>query len=501
MAYWESEERMGILNAERKDATEYTKKFNKNLAEWEQSLIDDNLYAGVAMARRTQYQGGCFLPRDTQGCVSTGLTGTTGIFGTETPLKPDEVIEQDKTLVIDGLHISFLLTPNTETRAHMCVYIDDYDALFLGDNSPGMLHNTYTMRGAPVRDANFWGKVFYQLYLKWGDTVEVIIPGHGLSHWKQKDRPDKLKAFLLDNAAAYKFTHDQALLYANEGYNLTEIGNYFKIPDEISRVWYVRPHYGNYTFNARGVYQKYLGYYDGNPVNLLPLARSERAAKLIEYIGSEELILKKAQKDFEKGEYQWVAEITSSIVYNNPENLQARYLCADALEQLGYQAESALCRNAYLSGAMELRNPGFAEKHAINVFTNKSVIPGVSIDLILDHLGINIDGEKAIHENIEFILQVTDEKPENQFHIVKLYKGTLFHSGIEDIERWNAKATEKLPVLKTTHNGVYQLSVHQYSQNRELFEGEAVRLLEKLDQYIVDTQQYHNFNLIEPLGQ
>lgn len=258
MAYWESEGRMGILNAERKDATEYTKKFNKNLAEWEQSLIDDNLYAGVAMARRTQYQGGCFLPRDTQGCVSTGLTGTTGIFGTETPLKPDEVIEQDKTLVIDGLHISFLLTPNTETRAHMCVYIDDYDALFLGDNSPGMLHNTYTMRGAPVRDANFWGKVFYQLYLKWGDTVEVIIPGHGLSHWKQKDRPDKLKAFLLDNAAAYKFTHNQALLYANEGYNLTEIGNYFKIPDEISRVWYVRPHYGNYTFNARGVYQKYL---------------------------------------------------------------------------------------------------------------------------------------------------------------------------------------------------------------------------------------------------
>lgn len=125
----------------------------------------------------------------------------------------------------------------------------------------------------------------------------------------------------------------------------------------------------------------------------------------------------------------------------------------------------------------------------------------MSIDLILDHLGINIDGEKAIHENIEFILQVTDEKPKNQFHIVKLYKGTLFHSGIEDIERWNPKATEKLPVLKTTHNGVYQLSVHQYSQNKELFEGEAVRLLEKLDQYIVDTQQYHNFNLMEPLGQ
>ena len=127
------------------------------------------------------------------------------------------------------------------------------------------------------------------------------------------------------------------------------------LPKKLEKVWYTRPYYGTLAHNSKAVYQKYLGWYDANPVNLNPLPPSDTAKKLVEYLGSADAVLRKAQKDFEKGEYQWVAQITKELVYADPSNQKARNLCADALEQLGYQAESGAWRNAYLMGAAELR--------------------------------------------------------------------------------------------------------------------------------------------------
>ena len=227
-------------------------------AEYQQSLVDDNLYAGVAMSRRLQYQCGLFLPHDEKGWVSIGLSSNLGVHGHQEEKLPDKLIGSDGIVEIDGVPIYFILTPHTETRAHMSSYFVNSNVLYLGDNSVGTLHNTYTMRGAPVRDANYWGKVFYHLYELFGDEVKAVFQGHGLPIFKTKKNPDYLKKYLLDNAVSYKYTHDQALLLANEGYTINEIGNKFKPREDISRTWYTRGHYGSYSFNARGAYQKYL---------------------------------------------------------------------------------------------------------------------------------------------------------------------------------------------------------------------------------------------------
>lgn len=461
--------------------------------EFEQSLVDDNLYAGIAMSRRLQYQCGLFLNPDEKGRVSIGLSSTLGVRGRGSSILPNWLIEEDGTVEVDGVKLTFILTPNTETRAHMCTYFEDYDVLFLGDNGVGTLHNTYTMRGAPVRDANYWGKVFYHLYLLFGDRVKAIYQGHGLPHFKSESRPDNLKQYLLDNAVSYKYTHDQALLLVNEGYNINEVGNHLKVPESISRTWYTRGHYGSYSFNARGTVQKYLGFYDGNPVHLLPLPETELAEKLISYIGSEELVLKKALDDFEQGEYQWVATITNHLVYRNPENKEARYLCADALEQLGYQSENALWRNAYLAAALDLRNPEFSRNLNIRAMDNGDVIPHVSVELLLDHLGINFDGERAISLEKNFILKVFVDEKNAEYHSVRVYKGTILHEKISASE-----ITDETEVISVTKTGLYRIATKHYSEEEE---GALAETLAQIQEYVVDTAQFKNFNLIEPIEQ
>jgi alkyl sulfatase BDS1-like metallo-beta-lactamase superfamily hydrolase len=98
-----------------------------------------------------------------------------------------------------------------------------------------------------------------------------------------------------------------------------------------------------------------MGWYDGNPANLHALPPVPAAKKYVEYMGGEAAVLTRARADYGKGEYRWVAQVASQLVFADPANRAARELAADAFEQLGYQAESGTWRSAYLQGALELR--------------------------------------------------------------------------------------------------------------------------------------------------
>lgn len=198
---------------------------------------------------------------------------------------------------------------------------------------------------------------------------------------------------MTNTAAVYKFINDQTLLYINEGYTETEIANMIRLPEELEKVWYTRQYYGTVSHNSKAVYEKYMGWYDGNPVHLAELTPSDYAQKLVEYFGDTDAVLEKAKEDFAKGEYQWVAQITNTLVFADPENTDARYLCADALEQLGYQAESGPWRSAYLCAAQELRN-GTNTDDATRSSGNGDVFLHMTPDMILDYLGIFVDTTK-----------------------------------------------------------------------------------------------------------
>ena len=364
--------------------------------------ISENVYAGIAMARRAQFQYGTVLDKGEKGALSVGI-GMGQSTGTVALIAPTYEIGEDvPKLTIDGLEIEFQLTPGTEAPAEMNAYFPKYRALWMAENCTGTLHNLYTLRGAEVRDANDWAKYIIEADQRFCSKTDVVFQSHNWPHWGEE-----IHDYLLNTAAIYKFIHDQTLHYMNQGYTSTEVAAMLTLPEKLEKVWYTRPYYGTLAHNAKAVYQKYLGWYDANPVNLNPLPPSDTAKKLVEYLGSTELVLCKAKKDYAKGEYQWVAQITKELVFADPSNQKARNLCADALEQLGYQAESGAWRNAYLMGAAELRK-GNLSGLARTANGLGSAMKEMTVDMLLDYIAILTDANAAQNDDVTLNLIVTD---------------------------------------------------------------------------------------------
>ena len=373
--------------------------------------ISENVYAGIAMARRAQYQYGTVLNKGEKGGLSIGI-GMGQSTGTVSLIAPTfEITADTPKLTIDGLEIEFQLTPGTEAPSEMNAYFPKYRALWMAENCTGTLHNLYTLRGAQVRDANDWAKYIIEADQRFCNKTDVVFQSHNWPHWG-----DEIHDYLLNTAAIYKFTHDQTLHYMNQGYTSTEIAAMIKLPATLEKVWYTRPYYGTLSHNSKAVYQKYLGWYDANPVNLNPLPPSDAAKKLVEYLGSTELVLCKAKKDYAKGEYQWVAQITKELVFADPSNQKARNLCADALEQLGYQAESGAWRNAYLMGAAELRK-GNLSSLARSAEGLAASMKEMTVSMLLDYIAILTDSNAAQNDDLTLNLVVTDEN--EKFYIMR----------------------------------------------------------------------------------
>ena len=383
--------------------------------------ISENVYAGIAMARRAQFQYGTVLDKGEKGALSVGI-GMGQSTGTVALIAPTYEIGEDvPKLTIDGLEIEFQLTPGTEAPAEMNAYFPKYRALWMAENCTGTLHNLYTLRGAEVRDANDWAKYIIEADQRFCDKTDVVFQSHNWPHWGEE-----IHDYLLNTAAIYKFIHDQTLHYMNQGYTSTEVAAMLTLPEKLEKVWYTRPYYGTLAHNAKAVYQKYLGWYDANPVNLNPLPPSDTAKKLVEYLGSTDAVLRKARKDFEKGDYQWVAQITKELVFADPSNQKARNLCADALEQLGYQAESGAWRNAYLMGAAELRK-GNLSGLARTANGLGSAMKEMTVDMLLDYISILTDANAAQNDDVTLNLIVTDVN--EKFYVTRKNGILLSYSG------------------------------------------------------------------------
>ena len=392
---------------------------------FEEHAISENVYAGNAMGRRANYQYGTLLQSSPQGTLAMGI-GMGQSKGTITYITPNDIIkETGEKRTVDGVAMEFQMTPGTEAPAEMNTWFPQKNALWLAENCTGTLHNLYTLRGAQVRDGNAWAEYIMEAVSRYGTKVETVFQSHNWPHWENA----KIRKYMVDTAAVYKFINDQTLMYLNQGLTENEIANKIKLPAELEKNWYTRQYYGTVAHNAKAVYQRFMGWYDANPVHLGALDPSESAKKYVEYLGDTGAVLKKAKEDFDKGEYQWVAEITNVLVYADPENKEARYLCADALEQLGYQAESGPWRNAYLSGAKELREGTVSDdKYRANgsADTQRSMTP----EMMLDYLGIRTDSNAAQDLNLKINLKITDT---GENYLLTVHSGVLlYQAGVQE---------------------------------------------------------------------
>jgi len=354
-----------------------------------EEVVAEAVLAGTAMVRRAQFQFGATLPRGPRAQVDAGL-GKGLSRGTVTLIPPTRLIRQAvETHRIDGVEIVFQLTPETEAPAEMHMFYPALRALNLAENATHNLHNVYPIRGAQVRDANAWAKYLNEARDRFGGEVDVTFAQH---HWPVWGTARVLD-FLGKQRDLYKFLHDQTVRLMNHGYKAVEIAERLTLPRSLAATWHIRGYYGTLSHNAKSVYQRYIGWYDANPANLNPLPPVERGRKYVEYMGGADAVIRRARDDFARGEYRFVAEALSHVVFADPANAEARQLGADALEQLGYAAESATWRNAYVLGALELRHgvPATVARAPVS----PDIVRAMSLELFFDYLGVRLNGDKA----------------------------------------------------------------------------------------------------------
>jgi alkyl sulfatase BDS1-like metallo-beta-lactamase superfamily hydrolase len=379
--------------------------------------VAENVIAGNAMTRRAQYMYGLNLPVGERGQVDEGL-GKALARGTVSLIAPNDLIKQAyETRTIDGVEIEFHLVPGSEAPAEMLMYFPQFKLLDMAEDATHNMHNLYTLRGAEIRDGRLWPHYIDEAIERYGSRTDAVIAQH---HWPMWGN-ERIVAFLAKQRDLYKFIHDQTVRLLNHGLTPTEIAEKLQLPASLAGEWSARGYYGTLSHNAKAVYQFYLGWYDANPADLNPLPRAEAAHKQVEYMGGADAVLKRAHEDFAKGQYRWVASVTSQLVFADPANKEARELGADALEQLGYQSEAATWRNAYLAGAAELR--GGTPSAQIST-ANPELLKGVSIDLAFDYLGVRLNAAKAEGKHIVINWTFTDS---NQTFVMNLENSALTH--------------------------------------------------------------------------
>ena len=392
--------------------------------------VSENVYAGNAMSRRLFYQYGVLLPASPFGHVdqSIGKNVAAGNLGL---IAPTVIIEDPiEELTVDGVKMVFQNTPGTEAPAEMNTYFPEMKAFWAAENITGTIHNIYTLRGALVRDALEWSKQVNQALYLFGQEAEVMFASHSWPRWGN----DRVQEVMRGQRDMYAHLNNQVLHLANQGVTINQIHNVYQVPKSQQENWYARGYHGSFEHNSRGVINRYLGYWDGNPTTLIPLSPEDSAPLYVEMMGGAKPIIAKGKELYGQGKYLQATEILNKLVYAEPENQAAKDLLADNFEQIGYQQESPSVRNSFLAAAYELRSgiPGGASPKT----TGPDMVKAMTTDLFLDFLGIRMDARKAegMKFKINFLTPDNDEK-----FVVEMSNGAL--TNIEGVQAADADLT------------------------------------------------------------
>ncbi|WP_185035185.1 alkyl/aryl-sulfatase [Actinomadura coerulea] len=367
--------------------------------------VSENVYAGTAMNRRATFMYGAVLPRGATGQIGAGLGATTST-GTMSLIEPTlSITETGQEEAIDGVRIVFQLTPGTEAPAEMNFHFPDRRALCMAENATHNLHNVLTLRGALVRDPRVWARYLTEAIEMFAAGSDLLFASHHWPTWGTRE----LTAFLSQQRDLYAYLHDQTLRMLNQGYTGTEIAEMIQMPPALDRLWHTRGYYGSVSHNVKAVYQRYMGWFDGNPAHLWELPPEESAKKHVEFMGGAESILPKAEAALAAGETRWAAQVLNYVVFADPGNTAARELLARVYEELGHGSENATWRNFYLQGAAELRG----DKPA-NTLDSSSpdVLMALSVEQIFDSLAIRVNGPRAWDTRLTIDCVFTDLKDE-----------------------------------------------------------------------------------------
>ena len=377
--------------------------------------VSENIIAGTAMNRRATYQFGHFLAPGPEGQMGSGI-GLAVSKGTITLIAPTvSIAKTGEEMVLDGVRVQFQITPGTEAPAEMNLFLPDLKILCMAENANVTMHNVLTPRGALVRDAKAWADYLTESVRLYGPNTDIMFASHG---WPRFGKAE-VNGFLENHRDAYKFLHDQSVRLMNQGLTGEEIAAKVVLPKALNDSWYNKGYYGTMRFNSRAVYQRYMGWYDGNPVHLADLPPADEGKRYVEAMGGADKVMALAKLSIDKGDYSWAATLLNNVVMADAANVAAREMLASAYDQLGYQQESSLGRNIYLMGATELRK---GVQRAATIPMSNDMVANLPTAMLFDLLSVRLDAGKAEGVNLKLAMVFPDR---NESVYIRVRNGVL----------------------------------------------------------------------------
>jgi alkyl sulfatase BDS1-like metallo-beta-lactamase superfamily hydrolase len=379
--------------------------------------VTENVIAGNAMGRRAAFQFGSGLQPGPEGQMTSGI-GAAVSAGTFTLIPPTRTIARTGEMrTIDGVRIEFQLTPGTEAPAEMNFLFPELGVLCLAENANATMHNVLTPRGALVRDAKAWADYLTESLRLYGERAQIMVTSHA---WPRFGN-ERVRDFIASHRDAYKYLHDQTVRLMNAGYTDREIAEQVRLPPALASRWFNRGYYGAMMHNSRAVYQRYMGWYDGNPANLNPLPPEEEAIRFVRAMGGAARVLSEGRRAFDEGDYRWSARVLNHLVFAEPDNMEARRLLARAHREMAWQAESSIWRNMYLMAARELEEGAPAGTPQV---VSADLVAATPTSHILDLLAVRLSPERLGARRYGFNL-VFPERGER--FAVSIANGVLVH--------------------------------------------------------------------------
>ena len=387
-----------------------------------ESAVAENVYAGVAMSRRAVYMYGSSLEKGPAGQIGCGL-GMTTSSGTVGLVPPTlDITTTGEEHVLDGVRIVFQITPGTECPAEMNFWFPEHRALCMAENATRNLHNLVTLRGAVVRDARVWSAYLDEAIHLFAKDADVAFASHHWPTWGS----DKVVEYLTLQRDLYAYLHDQTLRLMNKGLNGSEAAEVFELPPSLEAAWHCHGYYGSVSHNVKAVYQRYLGWFDGNPARLWQHPPEASAARYVECMGGIDAVLARAADYAASGDLRFAAELLDRVVFVAPDDARATEALAAVYDQLAWGAENGTWRNFFLTGAKELRHGLGEPAPAVG---SLELLAGLTPEQLLDAVAVRIDGPRAWDERITIDWALTDLE---QTHRATLANGVLTHRLVRD---------------------------------------------------------------------
>ncbi|RAK78014.1 alkyl/aryl-sulfatase [Aspergillus fijiensis CBS 313.89] len=369
-----------------------------------EEATSENIYVGAAMRRRAAFMYGTRLPKSPEGQIGCGI-GMAVSTGTPSLIPPNQhITATGEERVVDGVRIRFQLVPETEAPSEMNFFFPDHRALYIAECATHSLHNIITLRGALVRDAKAWARYLDESLVWFGEQSDVLCAGHNWPTWGRKE----IQQLIAEQRDLYGYLHDQTVRMMNTGLTGIEIAETLALPPALQRAWHAQGFYGSVSHNVKGIYQRYMGWFDGNPAHLWEHPPVENARRYVDCMGGIEAVVQKAETYAREGDRRFAATLLGHAVALDPTHEQARLALASVFERLGYSAENSTWRNFYLTGALDLRQGGGDSQRHSPGLAARELNPHQSVEQWLSLLSVRLHGPRAATESFIMDFHVKD---------------------------------------------------------------------------------------------